>query len=138
MVYCRECGESVEESDIYCWNCGARCGQENRSDDPDENISKFWNLVENLIDSEVNRVRNSEDISVTPALVDRYAFAIEMYIIGLTKGHVTMLLISAFNEEGRDEDEIDFSKAYSRIIDMVEDREEKIKDALEKPIDAIE
>jgi hypothetical protein len=136
MVYCRECGEQIEDSDIYCWNCGTHLEKETDSRSVDERAEEFWSLIEGMIDREIERISKDPDLAVAPPLLDRVSFACRMYIIGLMKGRIGTILIEiADNAKDTEPTEVDFSPIYERIIDAVEAREDEIRDGLKKPDD---
>lgn len=133
MVYCRECGEQIEDSDTYCWNCGTNLEKETDSKSMDERAEKFRSLIEGMIDREIERISKDPDLAVAPPLLDRFAFAVRMYIIGNMKGTVSTLLIGAADDaDDVNPVEIDLSPVYEWIVNTVEDREDEIRDGLKK------
>ena len=136
MVYCRKCGEQIENSDTYCWNCGTNLERGTDSRSVDERAEELWNLIEGMIDREVERISKDPDLAVAPPLLDRVSFACRMYIIGLMKGRIGAILIEiADNAKDTEPTEVNFSPVYERIIDIVEDRKDDIRDGLKKPAD---
>lgn len=129
MVYCRDCGEAVEESDVYCWQCGTDLTAD--ADEPagDELATAFWDMLEWVIDAEIDHIATSE-VSVTPPLLDRFTFAYQMYIMGFTKGIVYTVFLSAVDDPEEDTLDADLSPIYERIVEAVQDRENRLRDGL--------
>lgn len=135
MVYCQECGEEVDESARYSGSCGSRVNRDGDGRSVDEKLEWFWEVVEGMIDREVERIE-ADDITVHPALADKFVFAQQLYIIGWVKGQIFGLLISSFSQDDEvDEQNLDFSPIYERIVDLVEEREDRIRQGLEEEID---
>lgn len=134
MVYCRECGEEIPESSRYCQFCGTRIDQAKNDASTEERVEKFWELVEGMIDREVTRIEENEELHVDPYLLDQFAFANEMYIIGLIRGRIGALLLTTVIESDELEVEnYDLSPVYERIVESVQDREDQIREAMENP-----
>ncbi|MFP9061736.1 zinc ribbon domain-containing protein [Natrialbaceae archaeon A-chndr2] len=81
MVYCRNCGEEVSDSAIYCPSCGNSL---NQAEDTETGLDKFWNTIDGLVDSQVDGLKD-RDISVPPYLEDKLVFGLRMYIMGNVK-----------------------------------------------------
>jgi len=132
MVYCRSCGEEIHERDNYCPSCGAQTAPDQNYRSVDEQADQFIELFEGMIDREIENIAES-DVVVSPPLLDQFTFAYKMYIIGLMKGYVTLLLLSG--DEDTDNSDLlatKFSPFYEWIVDTVEEREDRIREALEE------
>jgi len=131
MVYCWKCGEEIGDPDIYCRDCGTK--QESRTDDTDveAKAEEFWNLIEGMIESEIERIDGNTNLTVSEPLLDSFTFSYKMYVIGLMKGRIgTLLLTSGDKSEGFDVQDADYSPVYEGIVDAVQEREGDIRDAL--------
>lgn len=132
MVYCRSCGEEIHEADNYCPSCGTQTAPDQNYRSVDEQADQFIELFEGMIDGEIERIAES-DVDVSPFLLDQFTFAFKMYIIGLMKGYMTLLLLSGVKDtDNSDVLETDFSPFYEWIVDTVEEREDRIREALEE------
>jgi len=132
MVYCRECGVEVDESDIYCWNCGRDLGEDSDDRSVEQRAEDWWELVERLIDMEVDDI-GSSDVEVPPPLLDKFTYAYKMYIIGVMKGRLQIMLWTAAEEhEDSNLDDIDLSPVYQYLKEAVEEREDDIRRHLEE------
>jgi hypothetical protein len=134
MVYCRECGELVEESDKYCLKCGSALDNSSDGYSDEEWEEVFWKPIEKLIGAKVDNVSNM-DSEVLPYQVDKFALAWEMFITGSVTGEIRGMIHVALSRDGVDLEDIDTTSISDRIVDIVRERRELIKENLEENVE---
>lgn len=129
MESCPKCETETSASANYCSACGTRLANADKT--PERH--QFWRLIDNLVDVEIETLKNRTTIDLAPGhLRDNTVFALKVYVIGFVKGLMYVVVLNAAREwEDQDFEDLDLSPIYERIVERVDEQEAEIEAALQ-------
>ncbi len=125
MNSCPECGEEVTDCANFCPNCGT-------SVDHGEQTGDELAVVDQIVDEEIDVVESWNN-SVPAYMVDEYIIGLRLYLVGISKGTLRTLIVSATAGKWNDIDSenLNVTPVYKRIIDRSDEREDDIQAMVE-------